>query len=86
MRGRVIQSTGSWYEVLLDNGASISCRLKGRFRLEDKKLTNPVAVVMWWRWMLIRKDLRSSQRSVSDKIIWYGNLPEKEHAHHRLQH
>ena len=44
MRGRVIQSTGSWYEVLLDNGASISCRLKGRFRLEDKKLTNPVAV------------------------------------------
>lgn len=44
MRGRVIQSTGSWYEVLLDNGAVISCRLKGKFRLQGKKLTNPVAV------------------------------------------
>lgn len=44
MQGRVIQSTGSWYEVILDNGAFISCRLKGKFRLEDTKLTNPIAV------------------------------------------
>lgn len=44
MEGRVIQSTGSWYEVLLDNGATISCRLKGKFRLDKKKLTNPIAV------------------------------------------
>ncbi|MFN3940067.1 MAG: ribosome small subunit-dependent GTPase A, partial [Chitinophagales bacterium] len=44
MQGRVIQSTGSWYEVILENGAIISCRLKGKFRLEDSKLTNPIAV------------------------------------------
>lgn len=44
MRGRVIQSTGSWYEVLLDNNTIISCRLKGKFRLQQKKITNPVAV------------------------------------------
>lgn len=43
-QGRVIQSTGSWYEVMLNNGATISCRLKGRFRLQDNKLTNPIAV------------------------------------------
>ncbi len=44
MQGKVIQSTGNWYEVLLDNKEVINCRLKGKFRLSDKKLTNPVAV------------------------------------------
>lgn len=44
MRGTVIQSTGSFYDVLFKDGQIISCRLKGRFRLDDKKQTNPVAV------------------------------------------
>lgn len=42
-KGRVIQSTGSWYHV--DTGEEIiSSRLPGRFRLQDKKVTNPIAV------------------------------------------
>lgn len=44
MQGTVIQSTGSWYEVKLDNGEIIVARLRGKFRLDDKKLTNPIAV------------------------------------------
>lgn len=46
-RGRVIESTGSWYKVSYDeNGEKsvINCRLPGRFRLDDSSLTNPVAV------------------------------------------
>lgn len=43
-QGRVIQSTGSWYEVMLQSGAKISCRLKGKFRLQETKFTNPIAV------------------------------------------
>ncbi|MBP8755258.1 MAG: ribosome small subunit-dependent GTPase A [Chitinophagales bacterium] len=43
-QGRVIQSTGSWYEVMLHNSAIISCRLKGKFRLQESKFTNPIAV------------------------------------------
>ncbi|SMO42284.1 ribosome small subunit-dependent GTPase A [Fodinibius sediminis] len=46
-RGRVVESTGRWYEVSYqqDEGMeNISCRLPGRFRLEDQKLTNPIAV------------------------------------------
>ncbi|HEX6983515.1 MAG TPA: ribosome small subunit-dependent GTPase A [Balneolaceae bacterium] len=46
-RGRVIQSTGSWYEVAYDKDGQakvINCRLPGRFRLEDQTLTNPIAV------------------------------------------
>lgn len=46
-KGRVVQSTGSWYEVTLQedhNREIINCRLPGRFRLEDQEVTNPIAV------------------------------------------
>ncbi len=41
--GRVIQSTGKWYKVAV-NGNTIECRLPGKFRLDSKEVTNPVAV------------------------------------------
>ena len=44
MRGLIIRSTGSWYEVLVDNKEIIKARIKGKFRLDGIKLTNPVAV------------------------------------------
>lgn len=45
-KGRVIQSTGSWYKV--DTGSEIvQSRLPGRFRLEGKEVTNPIAVGDW---------------------------------------
>lgn len=45
--GRVIQSTGSWYEVVVSKNNSyktVNCRLPGRFRLQDHGTTNPIAV------------------------------------------
>ena len=42
--GTVIKSTGSWYDVRLENGEIVPCRIGGRFRQEDKRLTNPLAV------------------------------------------
>lgn len=42
--GVVIRSTGSWYEVQPDEGDAISARVRGKFRLADDNLTNPVAV------------------------------------------
>lgn len=44
MKGRVTKSTGSWYRVMLDNGTQIMCRIAGKFKLDDKRLTNPIAV------------------------------------------
>ena len=44
MRGTVVQSTGNFYDVLLADGSIIICRLKGKFRLDKKKQTNPIAV------------------------------------------
>jgi ribosome biogenesis GTPase / thiamine phosphate phosphatase len=43
--GIVIKSTGSWYQVLPDDGSPIcACRTKGKLRLSDLPLTNPIAV------------------------------------------
>jgi ribosome biogenesis GTPase / thiamine phosphate phosphatase len=42
-KGRVVQSTGMWYKVSV-NGEIIDCRLPGKFRLDKKEVTNPVAV------------------------------------------
>ncbi len=44
MTGTVVKSTGSWYEVHTDSGETVSCRLKGVFRLDESKDTNPVTV------------------------------------------
>lgn len=43
-KGRVIQTTGSWYDVLLENGQQIQCRLRGKFKLQELDTTNPIAV------------------------------------------
>ncbi len=45
LEGIVIKSTGSWYNVRRkDTNAVVQCRIKGKFRLKEKNLTNPVAV------------------------------------------
>ena len=44
MRGVVIKNTGSWYTVLTDDGQQIESKIKGRFRLQGIRSTNPVAV------------------------------------------
>jgi ribosome biogenesis GTPase len=42
--GLVIKSTGSWYEVQLPSGEKVNCRIRGKFRQQGIKTTNPVSV------------------------------------------
>jgi ribosome biogenesis GTPase len=44
MKGVVTKSTGSWYTVYTEINTSVDCRLKGKFRMQGIKSTNPVAV------------------------------------------
>ncbi|MEL6306006.1 MAG: ribosome small subunit-dependent GTPase A [Bacteroidota bacterium] len=44
MRGTVYKSTGSWYLVKSEEGDFYKCRIKGKFRIQGIKSTNPVAV------------------------------------------
>lgn len=42
--GKVIKSTGKWYEVMMENKEIISCSMRGKMRLDGLRSTNPVAV------------------------------------------
>ena len=43
MEGLVMKSTGSWYQVLVDEH-TYACRLRGKFKIRGMKVTNPIAV------------------------------------------
>lgn len=47
MKGQVIKSTGSWYEVKVASGDVYRCRLRGKFKTEGIKINNPIAVGDW---------------------------------------
>ena len=45
MKGLIIKSTGSWYQVLEDEtGKVYEARIRGKFKLIKTRLTNPLAV------------------------------------------
>jgi ribosome biogenesis GTPase len=44
LKGIVVRSTGSWITVRKENGQRIECKLKGRFRIQGLRSTNPVAI------------------------------------------
>jgi ribosome biogenesis GTPase / thiamine phosphate phosphatase len=44
MKGLVMRSTGSWYDVQREDGSIVPCRTRGKLRLEGYKESNPIAV------------------------------------------
>src|SRR5436190_14307401 len=44
MRGIIIRSTGSWYEIRSEEKKIFKGRLRGKFKIHDLKVTNPIAV------------------------------------------
>jgi ribosome biogenesis GTPase len=44
MTGIVYKSTGSWYSVKTNQNEFFECRIKGKFRMQGIKSTNPIAV------------------------------------------
>ncbi|MBI9056691.1 MAG: ribosome small subunit-dependent GTPase A [Labilibaculum sp.] len=40
----VIKSTGSWYTVKTNDGVIHNCRIKGKFRMDGIRTTNPISV------------------------------------------
>ena len=44
MKGQVIKSTGSWYDVKTEIGQIFKSRLRGKFRTKGIKVNNPIAV------------------------------------------
>jgi ribosome biogenesis GTPase len=44
MKGLVLRSTGSFYEILAEDGITYNCKVRGKIRLEGIRETNPIAV------------------------------------------
>ncbi len=47
MTGLVVKNTGSWYQVKTDSGDLVECKMKGHFRMQEIRSTNPIAVGDW---------------------------------------
>ncbi len=44
MKGTITKSTGSWYKVSDQQGNIFDCRLRGKFKIDGTRATNPLAV------------------------------------------
>lgn len=64
--GTVIRSTGSWSTVLLKDGLTCECTLRGQFRLKGLRTTNPITV---GDGVEIRKDGADPKVGVIVKIL-----------------
>ena len=82
MQGVVIRSTGSWYEVRLEeDGQVVDSRLKGKFRQEDITITNPIAVGD-----KVMIEMEEAGTALIDEILPRKNgiirqSPKKKHLH-----
>lgn len=82
MKGRVIKSTGSWYLVHTELGI-LSARLKGKFKQDELKLTNPIAV---GDWVILEKEV-GQESAVIEQILQRDNYvirksTRKQHFSH----
>lgn len=69
MKGVVTKSTGSWYHVRTEDGKLWQCRIKGKFRIQGIKSTNPIAVGDF-------VDIEVEDEIISQAVI--NNLYERE--------
>ncbi len=82
----VVRSTGSWYQIKDQNGVTYDARIRGKFRLHGKTLTNPVAV---GDLVLFEIENENENTALIKKILPRQNYvvrqsPRKKHQLHLL--
>jgi len=65
MKGQVIKSTGSWYEVKHASGRVFRSRLRGKFKMDGIKINNPLAV---GDWVEIEEEEKGDKSAIITKI------------------
>ncbi|MFK7950628.1 MAG: ribosome small subunit-dependent GTPase A [Saprospiraceae bacterium] len=81
MEGTIIKSTGSWYWIRTEEDKVIKSRIKGKFRLDGKKLTNPVAV---GDKVVFRVEENEEETGIINKILSRKNYIARQSTHKRL--
>ncbi len=86
LEGIVIRSTGSWYNVKNQSGETIACRIIGKFRLDGKKVTNPVAVGDHVKYVIENEEENTGiiKEIVDRKNYVVRQSPRKKHFVHLL--
>lgn len=75
MKATITKATGIWYDARLEDGAKVACRLKGKMRLDDKKLTNPVAV---GDWVVLENDVETGTYQICEVLPRRNYLVRKD--------
>lgn len=81
MKGLVLKSTGSWYDVLGDNGATYASRVRGKLRLEGIKETNPIAVGDYVTLEFIESETVITQILPRENYIARQSVKKTAHSH-----
>ncbi len=66
MKGQVIKSTGSWYEVKIETGRVYRSRLRGKFKMDGIKINNPIAV---GDWVILEEEAKGDNSAVITEIL-----------------
>ncbi len=83
-KGLVIRSTGSWYDVRDQEGEVWQCRLKGKFKIQGLKVTNPIAVGDRVKWEIEDESRGTgiiSEIEDRDNYIVRASVHKTAHAH-----
>jgi len=86
MKGRVFKSTGSWYLVKAESGEMVECRLRGKFRQDGLRTSNPIAVGDWIEFEIEEK---GEGKAVITEIVDRENYvirksPHNKHSAHMI--
>ncbi len=81
MKGRVIRSTGLWYNVLGEDQTVYTCRARGKLRLEGIKESNPIAVGDYVLFDNTQKEGHITELLERENIIERKSVKKTGHAH-----
>ncbi len=81
MKGRVIRSTGLWYNVLGDDMQTYVCRARGKFRLDGIKETNPIAVGDFVQFDQDQKEGHITELLTRENLIERKSVKKTGHSH-----
>jgi ribosome biogenesis GTPase / thiamine phosphate phosphatase len=74
----VLKSVGSWYDVICLDGTLLKARLKGKLKIDAKKLTNPIAV---GDNVLLQLEEKDKTQAIIEDILPRSNYIIRQSAH-----
>ena len=78
MKGLIVRSTGSWYDIIGEDKIRYQGRLRGIFKNDDKKVTNPISV---GDYVSFESPLQAEEKVVITEILPRTNYIIRKSTH-----